>query len=202
LLVEGTEPYPWPYDGRLDPRRLALLVLGAQWAWRDRSQRADEVTATVEGLAAGLRAAGALVVLVRHHRSPLRAGAGVRPDLPPARGSPAAALALDVAMADCVVDAGGNNAFFASELDGVLRAAGRDQLCLAGFGAEATVDSTIRSANDRGYECLLLTDAVAPFDDATGARAISSVTMSGGIFGAIGTSRAVADALDLVLTST
>jgi nicotinamidase-related amidase len=71
---------------------------------------------------------------------------------------------------------------------------------MAGYGAEATVDSTLRSANDRGYECLVLTDAVAPFHDALGARALASVTMSGGIFGAIGTSADLLGALATPVT--
>jgi nicotinamidase-related amidase len=64
-----------------------------------------------------------------------------------------------------------------------------------GYGAEAAVDSTLRSANDRGYECLTLIDAVAPFDPDTGRHALSSITMSGGIFGAIATTDAFIDAL-------
>ena len=48
--------------------------------------------------------------------------------------------------------------------------------------------STLRSANDQGYECLLLTDACAPLDPDTTSAALSMVTMSGGIFGALGLS--------------
>ena len=55
----------------------------------------------------------------------------------------------------------------------------------------------MRSANDRGFECLTLTDAVAPHDPALAARAHHSVTMSGGIFGAIGTTADLLTAMGL-----
>src|SRR5206468_5457058 len=96
---------------------------------------------------------------------------------------------------DIVVDATGVDGFHGGPLDDVLRARGVDHLILGGFGHEAAVDSTLRSANDRGYECLVLTDGVAPFDDDLGAHALSSVTMSGGIFGAVGTSVELLSAL-------
>jgi nicotinamidase-related amidase len=88
---------------------------------------------------------------------------------------------------DVTVEAAGVDGFYASALDDELRRLGADHLVLVGWGAEAAVDSTLRSANDRGYECLVLTDAVAPFDVAIGEHALSSVTMSGGIFGALAT---------------
>ncbi len=87
-----------------------------------------------------------------------------------------------------MIDAAGINGFTGSALDGALRSRGIDHLVLTGFAAEAPVDSTLRGANDRGYECLVVTDGVAPFDAVTGSAALSSVTMSGGIFGALATS--------------
>jgi nicotinamidase-related amidase len=58
---------------------------------------------------------------------------------------------------------------------------------LAGLASELTVDSTVRTLNDRGHECLVLTDACAPVDRGLGRHAHASLTMSGGIFGALGT---------------
>jgi nicotinamidase-related amidase len=179
------EPYPWPYDGQLDPGHLALVVAGAQAGWAARSVHAADVATVLLGAAAELRAVGALVVLVRHG-----APAGRRPTVvPPAPGSDGWRLAFDSRVADVVVNAAGIDAFHGGPLDDVLRTAGRTHLLLGGFGHEAAVDSTLRSANDRGYECLVLTDGVAPFDVDLGAHALHSVTMSGGIFGAIGPSR-------------
>ena len=80
-------------------------------------------------------------------------------------------------------------------LDADLRSLGRDTLVFGGLGLETAVYSTMTGANDRGYECLALIDACAPHDPAVAERALSSITMSGGIFGAVGTSAALCAAL-------
>ena len=60
---------------------------------------------------------------------------------------------------------------------------------------ETAVYSTLGAANDRGYECLALADASAFHDAGVGPRALASITMSGGIFAAVGTTSALCDAL-------
>ena len=94
------------------------------------------------------------------------------------------------------VTAAGIDAFFGGPLDAVLRSRGTDHLLLVGLGLESTVHSTMRSANDRGYECLLVVDACAPLDPAALPHAVSMVEMSGGIFGAVGLTEPVLAALD------
>jgi len=183
ITVEHTAPYAWPWTGALDPSRLALVVAGADPWWIKRSHETAVVVGTVDEVAAGVRRAGGVVVHLHHALSD---GAATRPTDPDAP-------AID--RADVVVRAAGIDGFFGSALDTILRARGLDTLLLAGFGLEAPVHSTLRSANDQGYECLLLTDACAPLDPACRDAAVSIVTMSGGIFGAIGTSTALLDAL-------
>lgn len=184
------EPYPWPYDGTLDPRRLALVIAGAQPAWARRCAGASSVVTVIETVAGAVRAAGGAVVHVRHSRSrPSPSG------LPPLRDDHDWLVGTDPAPEDVVVDAGGINGFYGGALDQVLRSRGLDTLVMCGFGAEAAVSSTLRSANDRGYECLTLTDGAAPFDAALGQHELSSITMSGGIFGAIASSEAFLAAL-------
>ncbi|HET7489936.1 MAG TPA: isochorismatase family cysteine hydrolase [Acidimicrobiales bacterium] len=190
-VVEPAVPYAWPYDGILEPARIALVVAGAQDAWVARSRRAADVAATVLGVANAMREAGSLIVAVRHTLP-----AGGRPvALPPPVGDIGWRLSFPAPLFDVVVDAGGVDGFHGSVLDGVLRRRGIDRLVLVGFGHEAAVDSTLRSANDRGYECLLLADAVAPLDDDLSAHALDSVAMSGGIFGAVATSTALLSAI-------
>jgi nicotinamidase-related amidase len=189
--LDSTVPYPWPYDGSLEPQRLALVVAGAQAGWAARSSRSAEVATVLLAVAEAMRSIGARVVVIRHAAVP---GRRPRP-LPPARGDDGWRLAFPVRPTDLVVDASGIDGFHASPLDGVLRAAGIDHLVIGGFGHEAAVDSTLRSANDRGYECLVLDDGVAPLDEELGAHALDSVTMSGGIFGAVGTSTSLLSAL-------
>ena len=182
--LDATEPYPWPYDGCLDPRRLALIVAGAQSGWMKASHDHPAIAARIAAISAVVRDAGALVVLV-HHTRPI----GTRPTpFPPEAGSAGADPAVAPWRGDLVVQASGIDGFHGGPLDGELRCRGIDHLVLCGFGAEACVDSTLRSANDRGYECLTLVDAVAPFSPDLGRHALASITMSGGIFGAIGSS--------------
>jgi nicotinamidase-related amidase len=184
------DPYPWPYDGTLDPRRLALVITGEQPAWIGRSQGVARTAAVISTVAAAVRDAGGAVVHVRHGRS-----SRLRPGLPPAREDPSWAFTGRPCSGDLVVDATGVDGFYGSALDQELRDHGVDTLVLAGYGGEATVNSTLRSANDRGYECLTLIDGVAMFDARTGGPALCSITMSGGIFGAIAPSSALLAAL-------
>ena len=76
----------------------------------------------------------------------------------------------------------------------MLRSHAIERLILVGYGLETCIHSTMRSANDRGYECLLVVDACVPYDEALVASSISMIEMSGGIFGAVGTSAAVIEA--------
>ena len=192
--VGSTVPYAWPYDGDLDPARLGLIVAGAQEAWASRSSRSESVTAALTTVRSAVRAVGALVVLVRHVRVTGEAR-DERRSLPPLPESAGWNLALPVQTGDVVIDAAGIDGFYGSPMDALLRSRGITHLVLGGFGHEAAVDSTLRSANDRGYECLVLSDCVAPFNQALGGRALSSVTMSGGIFGAVGETAHVLTAL-------
>jgi nicotinamidase-related amidase len=192
--VPDSQPYPWPYDGDLAGRRLALIVAGAQAHWLARSVDTTGVLATLTALAGTVRSAGGLVVALRHGRSRARTAVHHRPALP-TTGTDGWQLCLGSLSPDHVVDTTGLNGFHGSELDELLGALGRDHLLYGGFCAELTVDTTLRSGNDRGYESLVVTDACAFVDPVVGAHAHSSVTMSGGIFGALGTSAAVISAL-------
>jgi nicotinamidase-related amidase len=182
MPLHKSTPYPWPYDAAIDPQRLALVIAGAQPVWTERSANAAAVMERIDCVAGVVRAVGGHVLFVRH------VSRGHRPSgLPPLASDPASAVLAMRNDGDVTVEAAGVDGFYASALDDELRRLGADHLVLVGWGAEAAVDSTLRSANDRGYECLVLTDAVAPFDAAIGEHALSSVTMSGGIFGALAT---------------
>ena len=174
LHVPETTPYPWPWSGALSASRLAVLVVT--------SPGVEAVPPVAEPVAA-FAALGALVVDVRtappHQRRPAPAGERVAGSWP----------------ADHVVEPHGWDGFHGTPLDALLRAAGRDILVLAGWWLELAVHSTMRSANDRGYECLLATDLTVGLDPGTTAGAISSIHMSGGIFGVTGRASDVLAAL-------
>ena len=193
--LSASVPYPWPFDAAsdepLDGERIALLCVAVQPSFAATTVGADVTTMTISLAARALRNTGARVVAVT-----VGASAGGRRG-PVASDESHQAEPLIVASADAVVATSGLDGFFASPLEPLLRSWSRDRLVLCGLGAETAVDCTLRSANDRGFECLTLVDAVAPHDPALAARAHHSVTMSGGIFGAIGTTTDLLTAMGL-----
>ncbi|HKY16108.1 MAG TPA: isochorismatase family cysteine hydrolase [Microthrixaceae bacterium] len=202
LRSPDTVPYSWPWDGAFRPGRFVLLVAGAQQGMAQASLRATAVLTGIDQLAATVRSSGGLVCWVRHAsiaRDLARRHDAVlgtphrRGGLLPVPGSAEWQWCVDPDPADVVVDAGGFDGFHDGPLDRVLRSLGSDLVGMCGLAHEVAVDSTCRSANDRGYECLTLTDLVAPIDPDTSAHALSSVTMSGGIFGAIAPAAALVD---------
>ncbi len=190
MTVADTTPYPWPFHGTVRPERTALVVCGAGPTWSARTPH----DASVEAAIAALRSAATrhrIAVVLLHHSPP----PSTRPvtDLP-VEPSPV----LDVGPADLVVRAAGIDGFHGSPLDGELYRRGLTDLLMVGRGLATCVHSTTRRANDRGYECLTVTDACASVDPAVRAGAISSIEFSGGIFGAVGTADAVLTALDTI----
>lgn len=192
--IADTDPYPWPYDGDLSPRRLGLVICGAQPHWATRSTGVIGSTERLIELAGRVRRVGGVVIWIRHGRRPGVPARPVGPGLPE-WGTLAWQLSVEPVGGDWVVDAGGIDGTYGSSLVHDLLQAGRDRLLLGGLAADACVDSTLRSLNDQGFECLVLRDAYAPLGADTGARALASVTMSGGIFGALGTAAAATAAI-------
>lgn len=190
--VTGSVPYRWPYDGALDPTRTALVLCGVQRRFTAAAPDSHAVTAQLVGLAVTLRELGGVVVWVRHGARPGRTAAST---FLPVRGDDGWQPSVEPAAGDVLVDAAGWDGCYGSDLDHSLRATGVRTVVLGGIASELTVDSTVRTLNDRGHECLVLTDGCAPLVPSLGARAHHSLTMSGGIFGALGTTDHVADAL-------
>lgn len=173
--VAATTPYSWPYDGAFAPSRAVLLVIG--------SEGTPEPEPEVAAMAGPFRSAGGVVVSVTTALPHRGVPAGPAPD--------PAGLSVDHR-----IEAAGVDGFYGSPLDTLLRTRRRDQVLLAGAWLETSVHSTMRSANDRGYECLLVLDACTAYDASLVAASRSQIEMSGGIFGAVGLS---ADVLTAIL---
>ncbi|MEE2759848.1 MAG: isochorismatase family cysteine hydrolase [Pseudomonadota bacterium] len=110
------------------------------------------------------------------------AGHDIIPELAPIAGEP-------------VIDKPGKGAFYATKLDDILRARGVHTLIFCGVTTEVCVHTTVREANDRGYDCLVLEDCVGSYFPEFQRVALEMIKAQGGIFGWVGKSSAAILAL-------
>jgi nicotinamidase-related amidase/quercetin dioxygenase-like cupin family protein len=109
---------------------------------------------------------------------------------------------LAPAPGELVVAKPGKGAFFATDLDRQLRELGISQLLLAGVTTEVCVQTTMREANDRGYECALIEDATESYFPAFKAATLEMITAQDGIVGWVASSDAVLRAIEVGARST
>ena len=203
----AARPYPYSFA----PATTALVVIDMQRdfvepggfgeALGNDVSRLTAIVPTVQALLAWVRAHGLRVIHTRE---------GHRPDLadcPSAkreRGRPALRIgdkgpmgrilvdgepgneivpALAPAPGEPVIVKPGKGAFYATGLDELLRAQRITHLLLAGVTTEVCVQTTMREANDRGYDCLLVEDATESYFPEFKQATLAMIQAQGGIVG-------------------
>jgi nicotinamidase-related amidase len=113
------------------------------------------------------------------------------------RGEPGHGIiaALAPVTGEPVIDKPGKGAFHATDLDAVLHHRGIRQLVVCGVTTEVCVSTTVREANDRGYDCLVLDDCTGSYFPEFHAAALAMIKAQGGIFGWVSSSRHFLEAL-------
>ncbi len=193
----NSRPYAWPWNGDLRPQNTALIVIDMQTDFcgkggytifhtreghrpdladlpankRWRSQQIGENGRGIGDMGPCGR------ILVRGEP-----GWDIIPELYPQAGEP-------------IIDKPGKGSFCATDLELMLRTRGIDNLVLTGITTDVCVHTTMREANDRGFECLILEDCTGATDQGNHLAALKMVEMQGGVFGAVANSAAILKAL-------
>jgi nicotinamidase-related amidase len=212
-----------PFDYAFEPRTTALIVIDMQRDFLERGgfgaalgndvARLTAIVPTVKALLEACRHAGMTIIHTRE---------GHRPDLsdcPPTKrsrgnpqlrigdagpmgrilviGEPGHAIVAELAprSGEIVIDKPGKGAFYATALGDILRLRGITQLLFAGVTTEVCVQTSLREANDRGYDCLLVEDATESYFAEFKRATLEMIVAQGGIAGWSAPCAAVLEAL-------
>ena len=212
-----------PYNFELEPARAALVIIDMQRDFLEPGGFGESLgndvsllrrtIAPLKALLAAARASGLTVIHTREGHRPCLS------DLPVAkkvRGNPAQAIGdmspmgrilvrgeaghdiipeLYPIAGEPVIDKPGKGAFYATDLDTILKNAGIKQLIVCGVTTEVCVNTTVREANDRGYDCLVLDDCCGSYFPEFHDMGLRMIKAQGGIFGWVGSSPAVIAAI-------
>lgn len=218
------QPYAWPYNGELRPENTALMVIDMQTDFCGIGGYIDrmgvDISLTRRPIETIRRVLDTLRKLRYHifhtregHRSDLsdlpeckqwrsrhfgaaigdagpcgrilvrgEAGWDIIPELYPADG-------------EAVIDKPGKGAFYSTDLELLLRTRGVENLVFAGITTDVCVHATLREANDRGFDCLLLEDCCGAIDADNHLAAVEMIRQKGGIFGAVSKAESLLEAI-------